>query len=75
MKWSVTKQKRRFRARNDKGKMEEKVNENLDIKRINEDMSREVLIDNENDENEIGPERDVKLKEIIKEKLKGGPKA
>ena len=53
---------------NDKGKMEEKVNENLCIKKFNEDMSGEVLMENENDENEIGPERNVNLEEMIKGK-------
>ena len=32
-------------------------------------MSREVLVDNENDENGIGPEGDVWSEEMIKEKI------
>ena len=32
-------------------------------------MSREVLMENENYENEIGPERDVNLEEMIRGKI------
>ena len=58
---------------NDKGKIQEKVSENLDIldivnldiAKVIEDKSGEVLVDNENVENKIGPEGDVRLEEMI----------
>ena len=58
---------------NDKEKIQEKVSENLDsldivnldIAKVSEDKSWEVLVENENDENEIGPEGDVRLEKMI----------
>ena len=41
---------------------------NLDITKVNEDKMREVLVYNENVENKIGPEGDVRSEKIIKEK-------
>ena len=41
---------------------------NLDIAKVIEDKSGEVLVDNENVENKTGPEGDVRLEEMIKEK-------
>ena len=61
---------------NDKGKIQEQVSEKLDILDIGnldiafiEDKSREALVDNENIENKIGPEGDVRVEKIIKEKI------
>ena len=54
-------------------KVKEKVSENLDsldivnldIAKVIEDKLGEVLVDNENVENKIGPEGDVRLEEMI----------
>ena len=62
---------------NDKEKIQEKVSENLDsldrvnldITKDNEDKMGEVLVDNENVGNKIGYEGDVRLEEMIKEKI------
>ena len=37
-------------------------------------MSEEVSVDNENDENEIRPEGDMRLEEMIREKIRKGTK-
>ena len=41
------------------------MSDNLDIKKFNKDMSKEVSMNNENDENEIGPEGDLRSEEMI----------
>ena len=63
--------------KNDKGKIQEKVSENLDIldivnldiAKVIEDKLGEVLVDNENVENKTGPEGDVRSEKIIKERI------
>ena len=59
---------------NDRRKIQEKVSENIDILEIDniniiEDKSRDALVDNENDENKTGPDRDVRSEKDIKEKF------